>query len=117
MKRSTKLRTVFKARPNPVPPGRREHGLVFASAVGTPLDPSHVRREFRKAIRGVPGLDPADWTPPELRQYRTQNVQSHGEREIFAVPAAVRNQKIRPRERLARLHEYASPPGAENARF
>ena len=45
----------------------REHGIVFASAVGTPLDPSHVRREFRRAIRGVPGLDPAEWTPRELR--------------------------------------------------
>ncbi len=45
----------------------REHGLVFASKVGTPLDPSHVRREFRRAIRGIPGLDPADWSPRELR--------------------------------------------------
>ena len=45
----------------------RDHGLVFASAVGTPLDPSHVRREFRRAIRGVPGLNPAEWTPRELR--------------------------------------------------
>src|SRR5215469_15745936 len=26
----------------------QENGLVFASAVGTPLDPSHVRRAFRK---------------------------------------------------------------------
>jgi integrase len=40
---------------------------VFASAVGTPLDPTHVRRDFRKAIRGVPGLGPAQWTPRELR--------------------------------------------------
>jgi integrase len=40
---------------------------VFASAVGTPLDPSHVRRDFRNAIKGVPGLDPAEWTPRELR--------------------------------------------------
>ena len=45
----------------------QEHGLVFASAVGTPLDPSHVRRAFRKAIEGVAGLDPAEWTPRELR--------------------------------------------------
>jgi hypothetical protein len=44
-----------------------EHGLVFASMVGTPLDPSHVRRDFRTAIHGVPGLDPAEWTPRELR--------------------------------------------------
>lgn len=45
----------------------REHGLVFASAVGSPLDPSHVRRDFRTAIGRVEGLDPAEWTPRELR--------------------------------------------------
>lgn len=45
----------------------QEYGLVFASKVGTPLDPSHVRREFRRAIRGAAGLDPDEWTPRELR--------------------------------------------------
>jgi Phage integrase family len=48
-------------------PRWREHGLVFASVVGTPLDHSHVRRDFRNAIKGVEGLDPAEWTPRELR--------------------------------------------------
>ncbi len=45
----------------------QEHGLVFASRVGTPLDPSHVRREFRRAIRNAAGMDAAEWTPRELR--------------------------------------------------
>lgn len=45
----------------------REHGLVFASRVGTPLDPSHVRREFRTAIKSATGVDAAQWTPRELR--------------------------------------------------
>jgi integrase len=45
----------------------QEHGLVFASKVGTPLDPSHVRREFRRVIRGATGLNPDEWTPRELR--------------------------------------------------
>ena len=45
----------------------REHGLVFSSKVGTPLDPSHVRRDFRAAIRGAADIDPQDWTPRELR--------------------------------------------------
>jgi len=45
----------------------REHGLVFASRVGTPLDPSHVRRDFRAALRRAPGVDAAAWTPRELR--------------------------------------------------
>jgi integrase len=45
----------------------QEHGLVFASKLGTPLDPSHVRRDFRRAIKDVDGLDAAEWTPRELR--------------------------------------------------
>jgi len=45
----------------------QEHGLVFPSKVGTPLDPSHVRREFRSAIAGAVGVDAAEWTPRELR--------------------------------------------------
>lgn len=40
---------------------------MFASKVGTPLDPSHVRRDFRQAIKGAEGVDPAEWTPRELR--------------------------------------------------
>lgn len=42
-------------------------GLVFTSNVGTELDASHVRRDFRLALKAVPGLDPKEWTPRELR--------------------------------------------------
>jgi len=45
----------------------QEYGLVFASKVGTPLDPSHVRRDFRNAIKGAEGVNPEEWTPRELR--------------------------------------------------
>ena len=45
----------------------QDHGLVFASRYGTPLNPAGVRRDFRSAIRGAAGLDPAEWTPRELR--------------------------------------------------
>lgn len=48
-------------------PRWQEHNLVFASKVGTPLDPSHVRREFRRAIRGAAEVNPDEWTPRELR--------------------------------------------------
>ena len=48
-------------------PRWRTHGLVFASRVGTPLDASDVRREFRRAIQHAGGLDAAEWTPRELR--------------------------------------------------
>ena len=42
-----------------------DHGLVFASQAGTPLDASHVRRSF-KAITKKAGLG-ENWTPRELR--------------------------------------------------
>lgn len=56
----------------------REHGLVFASRVGTPLDPSHVRRDFRLAIRGAEGVEPNDWTPRELRHSFVSLLSDHG---------------------------------------
>ncbi|MEU8356345.1 tyrosine-type recombinase/integrase [Nonomuraea sp. NPDC048882] len=43
-----------------------EHGLVFASTVGTPLDSHNVRRAFRVVIAKT-DLDPDEWTPRELR--------------------------------------------------
>lgn len=43
----------------------RDHGLVFASAVGTQLDRYNVRREFRKITRAA-GLG-NDWAPREMR--------------------------------------------------
>jgi integrase len=43
----------------------QDHGLVFASQVGTPLDASHVRRSFR-SITSKANLG-TDWTPRELR--------------------------------------------------
>lgn len=56
----------------------QEHGLVFTSKLGTPLDPSHVRRDFRRAIRGVDGVDPEDWTPRELRHSFMSLLSDHG---------------------------------------
>jgi integrase len=56
----------------------QEQGLVFTSRVGTPLDPSRVRRDFRNAIRGIEGLDPADWTPRELRHSFVSLLSDHG---------------------------------------
>ncbi len=42
-------------------------GLAFASSTGTELDASNVRRAFRIVIRDAEGLNPAEWTPRELR--------------------------------------------------
>lgn len=43
-----------------------DHGLVFTTAYGTALDAANVRRSFRRIVAAA-GLNPADWTPRELR--------------------------------------------------
>jgi integrase len=43
----------------------QDHGLVFTSTIGTPLDASNVRREFRKIMEAA-GLG-AGWAPRDLR--------------------------------------------------
>jgi integrase len=43
-----------------------DNDLVFCTHFGTPLDAANVRRSFRKVTKAA-GLDPADWTPRELR--------------------------------------------------
>ncbi|WP_298454845.1 tyrosine recombinase XerC [uncultured Cellulomonas sp.] len=45
----------------------QESGLVFTSQVGTVLDASNVRDLFRDALALVPGIEPAQWTPRDLR--------------------------------------------------
>ncbi len=42
-------------------------GLVFPTAHGTAMDAANVRRDFRRALTLVPGIDPAEWTPREMR--------------------------------------------------
>ena len=45
----------------------QETGLVFTTSVGTALDSANVRRGFRSALGAVPTVNPAEWTPRELR--------------------------------------------------
>ena len=45
----------------------QESGLVFTTALGTQMDAANVRRDFRRLLALVPGLEPEDWTPRELR--------------------------------------------------
>lgn len=42
-------------------------GLVFSTEVGTEMDAANVRRGFRRALHLVPGIDPDEWTPREMR--------------------------------------------------
>ncbi|MGZ5418805.1 MAG: site-specific integrase [Nocardioides sp.] len=44
-----------------------DEGVVFASEAGTEMDAANVRRGFRRALRLVPGIDPEEWTPREMR--------------------------------------------------
>jgi integrase len=44
----------------------QERDLVFPTLVATEADAANVRRAFRK-VTAAAGLDPADWTPRELR--------------------------------------------------
>jgi integrase len=44
----------------------KEHGLVFASEVGTELNAGNVRRAVRRILRAA-GLNAEEWTPRELR--------------------------------------------------
>ena len=43
----------------------QDNGLVFTSQLGTPLDASHVRRDFKKICKDAQIGE--DWTPRELR--------------------------------------------------
>ena len=40
---------------------------MFTTALGTAIDAANVRRDFRRALALVPGVDPKEWTPRELR--------------------------------------------------
>lgn len=44
-----------------------ENGLVFPTRVGTLMDKDNARRAFRSALVGLPGIDPDDWTPRDIR--------------------------------------------------
>ena len=45
----------------------QDSDLVFTTAVGTPMDAANVRRDLRRALGMVPGIEPGEWTPRELR--------------------------------------------------
>jgi len=48
-------------------PELQETGLVFTMRAGTAMDAANVRRDLRRALALVPGIDPDAWTPRELR--------------------------------------------------
>lgn len=52
--------------------------LVFTTGVGTELDAANVRRTFRRALKKVPSVKPADWTPQEMRHSFVSALSEHG---------------------------------------
>jgi integrase len=54
----------------------KDHGLVFASTVGTPMDDHNVRRQFRVITEGG-GLG-ISWVPRELRHTFVSLLSAHG---------------------------------------
>jgi integrase len=52
-------------------------GLVFATRNGTELAAGNVRRSFRRVVAAA-GLDPASWTPRELRHSFVSLMSLHG---------------------------------------
>ena len=54
----------------------QDHKLVFASAVGTPLDDHNIRRQFRKITESA-GLG-TTWVPRELRHTFVSLLSAHG---------------------------------------
>jgi integrase len=47
--------------------GWRREGLVFCSVDGTAMTATSARWYFRRALDDVPGINPDDWSPRELR--------------------------------------------------
>ena len=43
----------------------KDTGLVFSTRSGMEIDAANVRRDLRRALSGVPGIRPAEWTPRE----------------------------------------------------
>lgn len=55
-----------------------DYDLVFATSIGTAMDAPNVRRDFRSALKLVPGINADDWTPRELRHSFVSVLSAHG---------------------------------------
>jgi integrase len=80
-----------------------EDGIVFATAKGTPMDAANVRRDLRRALKLVRGIDPAQWTPRELRHSFVSLLSASGLR-IEDIAGLVGHQGTRVTEQVYR-HE------------
>ena len=97
----------------------QEHGLVFASKVGTPLDRSHVRRSLRLISRSARIGE--DWAPRDLRHTFVSIMSAHGDVPVeesarltgqsdIRTTETVYRHELRPVIRTGRRRD-GSPPG------
>ena len=80
-----------------------EDGIVFATAKGTPMDAANARRDLRRALKLVHGIDPSQWTPRELRHSFVSLLSASGLR-IEDIAGLVGHQGTRVTEQVYR-HE------------
>ena len=80
----------------------QEHGLVFASTLGTPLDRSHVRRSLRLISRNA-GIG-EDWAPRDLRHTFVSIMSAHGDVLVEEIARLTGHSDIRTTETVYR-HE------------
>jgi integrase len=79
----------------------QEHGLVFASTLGTPLDRSHVRRSLRLISRNA-GIG-EDWAPRDLRHTFVGIMSAHGAVPVEEIARLTAHSDIRTTETVYRL--------------
>ncbi|GAB3172396.1 site-specific integrase [Myceligenerans halotolerans] len=84
-------------------PRWKETGLVFTTGVGTGMSADNTRRDFRKALRLAPGINPAEWTPRELR-HSFVSLMSSGQVPIEEISRLVGHSSTAVTERVYR-HE------------
>jgi integrase len=80
----------------------QEHGLVFASTVGTPLDRSHVRRSLRPISRSA-GIG-EDCAPRDLRLTFVSIMSAHGDVPVEEIARLTGHSDLRTTETVYR-HE------------
>jgi integrase len=80
----------------------QEHGLVFASALGTPLDASHVRRSLHAICREAKIGE--SWAPRDLRHTFVSIMSAHGEVPVEEIARLTGHSDTRTTETIYR-HE------------
>jgi integrase len=79
-----------------------EHGLVFASTLGRPLDRSHVQRSLQLISRNA-GIG-EDWAPRDLRHTFVSIMSAHGDVPVEKIARLTGHSDIRTTETVYR-HE------------